>query len=75
MFKRRNKKRFGKVVINLSYVVDLNNEAMVKEAKESLYEDVMNFVKYDELHNHIGIIPGNNLKESDIPDFLKEMTE
>jgi hypothetical protein len=65
--------KLGKVGINYSYVVDLENETMVDEAKDCVYEDIMNAFKYNELGNHIGIIENKDqLSEEDIPEFLKD---
>lgn len=71
----KKKKRFGRVVVRCSYVVDLDNKDMISEAKDCIYEDVMNAVKYDELQNYIEVVEDKSAKESDIPDFLKEMCE
>lgn len=71
MKKTKNKKRLGRVCISLSYVVDLDDEVMVDEARECLYEDIMNIFKYNELHDHIDIVEDKRAKEKDIPDFLK----
>ena len=69
--------RLGKVYINCSYVVDLDNHEMVNDAKMCLYEDLMNAVKYDELMEWIDIesedeLSKNRLSEDDIPSFLLE---
>ena len=64
--------RLGKVYIHHYYVVDLDNEDMVDEAKMCMFEDLMNAVKYDELGNWISVKEDNSLKESDIPSFLTE---
>ncbi len=64
--------KIGKVHISLSYTVDLDNPDMVDEAKDCLYEDIMNSVKYDELYNRIVTEETPNASSNDIPDFLKE---
>ena len=65
--------KLGKVVINLEYVVDLDNKEMVEHAQDALYEDLMSAYKYNGLANWIGIKEGDeNLSESDIPEFLLE---
>ena len=69
------KKRLGRVIIRTSYVVDLDNDSMIEEARDCLYEDVMNAVKFDELQNYIEVVEDKKAKVSDIPDFLKEMCE
>ena len=63
--------RLGKVYIPTHYVVDLDNESMVSEARECMYEDLMNAVKYDELTNWIESTEDSSLSEEDIPEFLK----
>jgi hypothetical protein len=74
--------RLGKVVIDIGYVVDLDNEEMVGNATDAMYEDVMNAVKYNEVGNWITTTDGcyysaltGGLLESDIPDFLLEEVE
>ena len=69
------KKRLGRVIIRCSYIVDLENEDMISEAKDCIYEDIMNAVKFDELQNYIEVVEDKTAKVSDIPDFLKEMCE
>jgi len=65
--------RLGKIKLGMEYVVDLDNQSMVEEAKGCLFEDLMNAVKYDELGAAIDIEEdvNNVLSEKDIPDFLK----
>jgi len=68
--------RLGKVVVNMGYVVDLDNENMVESAKEALYEELMTAHKYNGVANWIGVITdGEGLSESDIPEFLIEEME
>ena len=64
--------RTGKVYIPTHYVVDLDNDRMVDEAKECMLEDVMNAVKFNELSNWVQVTEDNNLSEADIPEFLKD---
>jgi hypothetical protein len=54
----------------MSYVVDLDNQDMVEEAKQCLYEDMCNAVKYEEMAANIEVCSDKKLKESDIPEFL-----
>ena len=65
-------KNLGRVVISAGYVVDLDDEEMVDHAKESLFEDIMNAVKYNELGGYIEVDkkPDPDLTEQDIPSFL-----
>ena len=67
--------RMGKVIISAEYFVDLDNNGMVDEAKECLYEDIMNAVKHEELHNYIEVEPAPEANESDIPEFLLDKVE
>ena len=62
--------RLGGVVINIGYVVDLDNEEMVRNAMDTLYEDVMNAYQYNEIGNWITTETMDGLLESDIHDFL-----
>lgn len=63
--------RLGKVYIPTHYVVDLDDESMVGEAKECMLEDLMNAVKFDELPNWVQVVEDNSLSEANIPEFLK----
>jgi len=67
--------KLGKVFIDVGYVVDLENEEMVQHAMDAIYEDVMNMVKYNELHNAIEVKDVDDANEGDIPEFLTEETE
>ena len=65
--------KLGKIGITHAYVVDLENADMVADARASIYEDMMNAVKYNELENCIGVIKDNTqISEEDIPEFLKD---
>lgn len=65
----------GKVEIKLEYAVDMDNEEMVNHAKECLYEDMMDAVKYNEMFKFIEVTEDNTLSVDDIPDFLMEDEE
>jgi len=67
---KKKKQRLGRVCVETGYVVDLDNPDMVQEAKDCLYEDIMNAVKYDEVSAWIHIIPDPNASAGDIPEFL-----
>lgn len=68
--------RIGKVVFQISYPVDLDNEEMVTHAKEAIWEDLSNGFKYSLAEGYIKIDSSDNLlTEDDIPDFLKEEIE
>lgn len=67
--------KLAKMSINLGYVVDLDNEEMVNYAKECLYDDIMQLVKYNEvadLVEHCECVESPDLTEDDIPEFLIE---
>jgi hypothetical protein len=61
----------GKVLIDLSYVVDLDNKTMVDEACECLVEDLRNMIKYNDFPD-FDFVPDNSLTIADIPSFLTE---
>lgn len=69
---KKKKMRLGRVGISLNYVVDLDNPEMVQEAKDCLYEDLMNAYKYNELGANIDVVVDKTATKSDIPDFLLE---
>ena len=60
----------GKVVVDMGYVVDLDDEYMVEHAKSSLFEDVMNAVKFNEIHLNIKELVVPEALHSEIPQFL-----
>lgn len=62
--------RLGKVYISSEYVVDLDNESMVNDAKICISEDIVNAVKYNELESYIKVKEDAGLFEADIPEFL-----
>ena len=62
----------GRVCLDLNYIVDMDNEEMVKRAYECLYEDLMQGVKYGNIGNWIDVIEDKNANPSMIPDFLLE---
>ena len=67
--------RLGRVIVDMSYVVDLDNEDMVQGAKTCLYEDLMSAYKYDELGNIFDTVEDNTVTQTDIPDFLLGSTD
>lgn len=66
----KKKVRLGRVAIDISYVVDLDNRAMVNAAVEALFEDIMNAVKYDEVASYIKVNKDPKARRSHIPSFL-----
>lgn len=67
--------KLGKVVVSAEYVVDMDNEEMVRHAKDCLWEDVMCAVKYDELGEWLDVVEAPDADESDIPEFLLDEDE
>lgn len=61
---------YGKVEFTVSYVVDLDDKDMVEDARQCVFEDVMNAVKYDEVANQIKVKADPAAKPEDIPEFL-----
>jgi len=61
---------FGRVTFNVSYVVDLDNKDMIGDAKQCVFEDVMNAVKYDEVAALIKVAADPAAAQEDIPEFL-----
>lgn len=64
--------KLGRVCLDLNYIVDMDNDEMVKHAIESLYEDLMQGVKYGDITNWIDVIEDKNATEDMIPEFLLE---
>jgi len=64
--------KLGKVCLTLDYVVDMDNQDMVKQAVECLYEDLMQGYKYDNIMNWIDVVEDNTATEDMIPEFLLE---
>jgi hypothetical protein len=62
--------KLGRVQLNLSYVVDLNDKEMTETAKECLYQDIHSMVKYNELWDSIKVEEDPHAKESEIASFL-----
>ncbi len=65
--------RLARVEARFSYVVDLDDPAMVDEARECVVEDICNAVKFGEEAEHVRVgEPDPSLKPEDIPSFLTE---
>ena len=64
--------RLGRVFFTIDYVVDLDNKDMVAEAKQCVFEDVMNAVKNDELVANIKVTADPSANPNDIPEFLHD---
>jgi hypothetical protein len=66
-------KNLARLVIDLSYVVDINDPDMIEHARAAIYEDVCNLIKTDELAEAITLQEvDDTLTEADIPEFLLE---
>ena len=64
--------KYVKVCVSLSYVVPAYNDDAIAYAKEALYEDLMNSIKYDEVAGLIDVEDVPNAVASDVPDFISE---
>ena len=64
--------KLGRICVDLNYIVDMDNDEMVRHATEALYEDLMQGIKYGDLANWIRISEDKNAKEDMIPEFLLE---
>jgi hypothetical protein len=62
--------KLGRICVDLNYIVDMDNEEMVRHATEALYEDLMQGVKYGDLTNWIRVSEDKDAKEEMIPEFL-----
>ena len=71
--------RIGTVSLSLKYVVDLDDDDMVCQAKECVYEDLVQvLVKnsgLDEFYAMLDVKHDPKLTEDDIDDFLRESAE
>jgi hypothetical protein len=69
------KKRFGRVIFAMTYVVDMDDAKMIANAKDYLFEDICNAVKYEEM-DQFDVIEDKTLRKKDISTiFLIEETE
>ncbi len=64
--------KLGRICVDLNYIVDIDNDEMVRHATEALYEDLMQGIKYGDLANWIRVSEDKNAKEDMIPEFLLE---
>ena len=67
--------RLGKVMFYNYYVVDLDNEDQVEDAKLLLCEDIYDGVKYDELGGYIDVVEDASLSEADIHPILRHFDD
>jgi len=66
--------RLATVSVNFSYVVDLDNQAMVDEAIDCLWDDIQAMVIHnpEDFETALNFTEDIQLKKSDIPSFLAE---
>ena len=69
---KRKRKKYARLVVDLGYVVDPNNDEMVQNAHECIYEDLMNAYKYGDLYDCIKMVDSPGSTKKDIPQFLLE---
>jgi hypothetical protein len=62
--------KLGRICVDLNYIVDIDNDEMVRHAIEALYEDLMQGIKYGDLANWIRVSEDKNATEDMIPEFL-----
>jgi hypothetical protein len=68
--KTKKDPKMVRLIIDLGYVVPKGNEDLIQEAKNCFYEDLMNFLKYNELYDAIKVVDAPEASEEDIPEFL-----
>ena len=61
----------GVVKLSLEYVVDIEDDDMVQQAKDALYDDLMSAYKNDKLGSWIKVEEAPMADPDDIPDFLR----
>lgn len=64
--------RYGRVTFSISYVVDLDDEEMIDEAREMVAEDVRDAIRHHEASAWIEVEPDAQATEDDIHDYLIE---
>ena len=64
--------RYGRVTFSISYVVDLDDEEMIDEAREMVAEDVAAAIRHTELDAWIDVEHDADATEADIVDYLLE---
>lgn len=68
--------RMGRLEFSIDYVVDLDNENMVRVAMQAMYDDLNDVVRGDEfLEEHFNVVEDDTLSVDDIHDFLTELDE
>src|SRR5574341_169478 len=64
--------RESRACVDIGYVGRAHH---VDQLKDALYEDLMNAVKYDELHEWIEVEPAPDATPDDIADWLLELED
>ena len=67
--------KYKRVILDLGYVIRDGDDNMEQNAKEYIYEDIMNLIKYNEVDDAITVVDAPDAKEEDIPEFLREEQE
>ena len=70
--------RMGRLEFSIDYVVDLDNENMVRLAMQAMYDDLDDVVRGDEaLEEHFNVVEDDTLSVDDIREFwwLAELIE
>lgn len=70
--------RMGRLEFRIDYVVDLDNENMVRLAMQAMYDDLDDVVRGDEaLEEHFNVVADDTLSVDDIREFwwLAELIE
>jgi hypothetical protein len=68
-------KKYKRLIIDLGYVVNADDDEMIHRAKTAFYEDIMCAYKFDEAYDHISMVDAPEATEADIPEFLLEEQE
>lgn len=64
--------QYVKVCVSFGYIVPADNQEAIEYAKRSLYEDLLNAYKYDEVYDLIDVEAAPDADASDVPDFINE---
>lgn len=76
---RPENRRVGTVTLSRQYVVDLDDEDMVQQAKECIYEDLVQLLVknpgLEDFYEAFDVKPDETLTEDDIDDYLAESAE
>lgn len=76
---RPENRRVGTVTLSRQYVVDLDDEDMVQQAKECIYEDLAQLLVknpgLEDFYEAFDVKPDETLTEDDIDDYLAESAE